>query len=246
MPTRIVRDGILTSERIAKLDWAQEVFYRRLMSVADDYGRFYALPALIRAACYPLLVDKVKDANISAWLTACVDAGLLHVYVAADAKRYLEIIGFGQRIQSKSKFPEPSAESSEAQPSTVAHGEVPGKTAVVVVGDGVEGGVEGEPARKRAAGAQRRSMNLTDMPSDFGISDRVRQWAKRKGYEHRLEDHLEAFRCKATAKGYRYADWDSALMEAVREDWANLRNGARHPVAGGDPQPSPASQRRLG
>ena len=48
MPNRILREGILTSERIERLDWAEEVFYRRVMSVVDDYGRYYARPALLR------------------------------------------------------------------------------------------------------------------------------------------------------------------------------------------------------
>lgn len=109
MPNRIVRDGILTSEAIAMLSWAEEVFYRRLMSVVDDHGRFHALPKLVRAACYPLLIDKVSDADIGKWITACVEAGLVSVYPAQDGKRYLQIVKFGQQVRSKSKFSEPIA-----------------------------------------------------------------------------------------------------------------------------------------
>ena len=105
MPTRILRDGILTSERVDALDWREEVFYRRLQSVVDDHGRFYANPKLILAACFPLRVGKVSDSDILKWLTACVTAALVRVYPASDGKRYLEILDFGQRIQSKSKFP---------------------------------------------------------------------------------------------------------------------------------------------
>lgn len=154
MPTRILRDGILTSERVAALGWAEEVFYRRLMSVADDHGRYYALPALLRAACYPLHLDKVSDADIGKWLTACVNAALVSVYPASDGKRYLQILDFGQRIQSKSKFPEPTESRSEVplrlvansdvQKSTVVHGESPQVTALV--GVGVEVGKEPTPS----------------------------------------------------------------------------------------------------
>lgn len=146
MPTRILRDGILTSERVAKLGWGAEVFYRRLMSVADDHGRYYALPALLRAACYPLHLDKVSDADIGKWLTECVTAALVSVYPASDGKRYLQILDFGQRIQSKSKFPEPTESRTEvplrlvangdARLSTVDHGGLPQVTALVGVGDG--------------------------------------------------------------------------------------------------------------
>lgn len=138
MPTRILRDGILTSERVARLGWSEEVFYRRLMSVVDDHGRYYALPALLRAACYPLHLDKVSDADIGKWLTVCVTAGLVSVYPASDGKRYLEILDFNQRVQSKSKFPAsdgcPRVDNGDSRCSTVDHGEPRKVTAL----DGVE------------------------------------------------------------------------------------------------------------
>lgn len=107
MPNRIIRDGILQSEAVAELSWPEEVFYRRLMSVVDDYGRYHALPKLLRAACYPLQIDKVSDSDIGKWIAGCVNAGLVRVYPAKDGKSYVEIVKFGQRVQSKSKFPEP-------------------------------------------------------------------------------------------------------------------------------------------
>lgn len=113
MPNRILRDGILTSEAVSSLSWSEEVFYRRLMSVADDHGRFHSLPKLIRAACYPLQIDKVADSDIGKWTTACVAAGLVRVYPATDGKSYLEIVKFGQQVRSKSKFPEPIESDAE-------------------------------------------------------------------------------------------------------------------------------------
>jgi hypothetical protein len=106
MPNRIIREGILTSERFENLTWAEEVFYRRIMSVVDDYGRYYAKPALLRAACYPLLLQKVSDSDIEKWLTACVNSALVRVYPAKDGKRYLEVNDFRQQVRSNaSKFP---------------------------------------------------------------------------------------------------------------------------------------------
>ena len=118
MPNRILRDGILTSEAVCTLSWPAEVFYRRLMSVADDHGRFHSLPKLIRAACYPLQIDKVSDADMGKWLTECVTAALVSVYPASDGKRYVQIEKFGQQVRSKSKFPEPTGSDSEqSEPS---------------------------------------------------------------------------------------------------------------------------------
>jgi len=107
MPNRILRDGILQSEMVASLSWAHEVFYRRLMSVVDDYGRFHASPKLLRSACYPLQIDKVSDADIGKWLSGCETAGLVSVYPAQDGKRYVQIHKFGQQQRSRSKFPDP-------------------------------------------------------------------------------------------------------------------------------------------
>lgn len=107
MPTRLIRDGILESEAVCSLSWAAEVFYRRIMSAADDYGRFSASPKLLRAACYPLQIDKVSDSDIGKWLTQVVEAGLVRVYLAQDGKRYLQIEKFGQQVRSKSKCPAP-------------------------------------------------------------------------------------------------------------------------------------------
>lgn len=107
MPNRILREGILSSEAVCGLGWAAEVFYRRLMSVADDHGRFYASPKLLRAACYPLQIDKVSDADIGKWISECETAALVSVYPALDGKRYVQIMKFGQQLRSKSKYPEP-------------------------------------------------------------------------------------------------------------------------------------------
>jgi hypothetical protein len=107
MPNRILRAGILTSPRIAKLGWSEEVFYRRLHSVVDDFGRYYADEGMLRAACYPRQLNKVSDSDIGKWLRACVDAALVRVYPAEDGERYLEVLDFGQQVRAKkSSFPD--------------------------------------------------------------------------------------------------------------------------------------------
>jgi hypothetical protein len=123
VPNRIIREGILTSERVDLLGALEEVFYRRLQSVVDDHGRFHANPKLIRAACFPLRLDRVSDSDIGKWIRATEEAGLVRQYLATDGKRYLEILDFGQRIQSKSKFPDPLATEDHSDPplTTVNH-----------------------------------------------------------------------------------------------------------------------------
>ena len=97
----------MTSERISGLTWQAELFYRRLMSVVDDYGRYFARPMALRAACFPLQLDRVKDADIDKWLAESVENRLLKLY-AIDGVPFLEMLDFGQQIRAKkSKFPDP-------------------------------------------------------------------------------------------------------------------------------------------
>lgn len=61
----------------------------------------------------------------------------------------------------------------------------------------------------------------TTLPEGFGLSERVIEWAKVRGYG-RLNEHLEHFRVTCAANGYTYADWDAALMRAIKDNWAKL------------------------
>ena len=108
MPDRILRAGIIKSDRVNLLSWPAEVFYRRLMSVVDDYGRYDGRTIILRSDLYPLKVDKVSLADVGKWKAECASAGLVSFY-QVTGKEYLEIKDFGQRLRSmKSKWPAPA------------------------------------------------------------------------------------------------------------------------------------------
>ncbi len=110
MPNRIVRDGILTSERVNSLSLEAELFYRRVMSIVDDYGRFDGRASIIRAQCYPLRIAEVSEQNISAWLNEVIKADLVLRY-EADGKPFIELTDFRQRTRAKaSKWPSPDGQ----------------------------------------------------------------------------------------------------------------------------------------
>jgi hypothetical protein len=231
MPNRIIRESILSSEKVALLSWPEEVFYRRLQSVVDDYGRYEANPQLLRSRCYPLQTDDVRVTDISRWMAACQKAGLILCY-ADQGKQYLEVLNFGQQQRSASKYPAPDSKCYQALAD--AH------LGVSVFG-GVSEGV-GVPAASPPASAQpveksktkaRKSVK-TGLPEDFGVSDRVRAWAAEKGFGQ-LDKHLESFVSKCKAKGYSYVDWDEAFMNAIRDDWAKLRVGGKDAPSAADP-----------
>ena len=109
MPNRILREGILSSERVDKIagEPPVEVTYRRLYSVADDFGRFTAHPSLVRSAIYPLRPDLYSDAEISEHLKRCEAAGVIRLYTV-EHKAYLEVLNFNQRTRAqRSKYPPP-------------------------------------------------------------------------------------------------------------------------------------------
>lgn len=106
MPTRILREGIITSKRVNALAPEAELFYRRLMSVVDDYGRYFAEPTLLRAGCYPYQLKRVTDPMVSGWLAMCVATYLIFPY-SVDATPYLQMLDTRQQIRSPSKYPAP-------------------------------------------------------------------------------------------------------------------------------------------
>jgi len=228
MPNRILREGILTSERVNSLSNNAELFYRRLQSVVDDYGRFSANLSLLRAACYPLKLDSVKEDSISKHLAEAEGARLVVLYTVAG-KAYLELQDFRQQVRAKeSKYPSPEGHLHSTCAADAMH---------PIANAHLDGGVDedvDEGEKKRA-----RKPRKTTIPADFGVSDRVKAWAEQKG-QRQLAEHLEAFRAKCSAKGYEYVDWDSAFMEAIRANWAGIQAPAQS-----NGSPSPASQRRL-
>ena len=113
MPSRILRDGILTSVPVNSLSPGAELFYRRLMSVVDDYGRYYSNPAILRPALYPLRLKLVSEDDIVGWLLECTKQvhkdtrePLVLAY-QADGKDCLQITKFKQQAKAKAKFPPP-------------------------------------------------------------------------------------------------------------------------------------------
>lgn len=82
------------------------------------------------------------------------------------------------------------------------------------------------PQERARATRARRAPRKTPLPADFTLSERVISWAAENEVSH-LDKHFESFVGRAKAKGYTYADWDAALMNAIRDDWAKLGNGAK-------------------
>jgi hypothetical protein len=105
MPNRILRDWT-DSETIDQLDVHTERFFTRLIMKVDDFGRYSANHKLLKSNLFPLRSD-IRETDISRWITACVNSGLIVTYHVAS-KDYLQINNFKQVLRQKSaKYPSP-------------------------------------------------------------------------------------------------------------------------------------------
>lgn len=111
MPNRIIKESICTSNEIDALTPEQEIFFYRVIVNCDDFGRMDARLSILRAKCFPLRVDKVKDRDIQRCLGALVEQNLIFIY-SVDGKTYIQMTTWEkhQQVRAKrSKFPAPEA-----------------------------------------------------------------------------------------------------------------------------------------
>lgn len=111
MPNRLLKEGIVDSSAIDNLSAEEEVFFYRLLVVADDYGRMDARLAILKSKCFPLKDHPKLLEKIEGWLQSLVRQELVNRY-QVDGKPYLQILKWEQRIRSKEKYPS----SDDSQP----------------------------------------------------------------------------------------------------------------------------------
>jgi len=118
MPNRILRDWT-DSETIEMLDVHAERFFVRLIMKVDDFGRYTANSKMLKSTLFPLKSD-IRETDISRWLAACNNSGLISLYNIAS-KEFLEIKNFKQRLrQSVEKYPAPDVcQSSDSQVTVI-------------------------------------------------------------------------------------------------------------------------------
>lgn len=95
------------SDKINTITVHAERFFVRLIMKVDDYGCFYADYRLLKANLFPLLLDTIREADITRWMAECQKAGLIVLY-EVNSKRYLRINDFKQRLdKARAKYPLP-------------------------------------------------------------------------------------------------------------------------------------------
>jgi len=254
---RLIKPGFYANEQLAECSLLARFIFPGLWMLADRRGRLEDRPKRIKGELLryddgdvdALLAELERNGLIARY---CIgDQRLIqilefekhqHCHVrepeSALPERDLTMPSTGLRTDSShTKTPEKDVPSTGLAP--VQHRSGPADTEAVIgnryteaeaVKDDTAAGAANPPATAPPPVKRSRKPATTTVPDGFGISDEVRAWAQRKGFD-RLDDHLEAFIGKAKAKPYLYADWDQALQNAIREDWAGIRNSTGPPRA---------------
>ncbi len=235
MPTRTLREGILTSDRVNRLGVHAELFYRRLMSVVDDYGRFDARPSVLRVACYPLKVDATREADISRFLTEVQEAGLIALY-AVNGKPYLEMRDFNQRTRAKfSKFPAPTGEKCPAYdgqmpdtcPTDGGHMRTETKTETIY-GDGGGVDVDSPPTPSRGK-AQNQKFNPSVNTPNIQDVKKVAEGFGLSFSDTEAQEFLDWHVARGwQVNGSKILDW-RPRVRAWKERGRDMKAGAKKP-----------------
>lgn len=210
MPNRIIREGILSSERVDRLDSAAEVFYRRLMSKVDDYGLYDARPTILRASLFPLRVDRVREADISRWIAECEKAGLIALYYH-DGKPYVQILDTRWPVRSEAKYPLPAIANNRKQEPAIA--------SVFVVGDGDGDGDVGEKNERVRKRPRRFDPGGIDLP----------EWLDRELWQRWCADRAERGK-PITERG---AQSQISRLDAFRKRGSSPESVIENSIAGG-------------
>ena len=115
MPNRIIKETVRTSEEINELNWFEECLFYRLITAADDNGRFDGRAAVIKGALFPLS-EKVTKKAVEDAIAHLVNVGLLRYYEVND-KPYVLFPTWEkhQRVRNKrSKYPAPNDENDNS------------------------------------------------------------------------------------------------------------------------------------
>ena len=222
---RNIKPAIMDNEELAELDPLTRLLFIYLWMLADRDGKLEDRPKRIAAQALPY--DRAAD--VGAMLDDLHKAGFIARY-EAQGTACIQIINFAKHQtphvrEQASELPCVGvATAKEVREHSLGSDETSPRSPDSLIPDSlIPDSVPGAPVAVAPppTSAKKRTAK-TPIPEGFSVSERVSTWATEKGFD-RLAEHLDAFKRKAVAKGYTYASWDDAFMEAIREDWAKLR-----------------------
>lgn len=118
MPNRIIREGLITSERIGRVSIHAEMVFVRLILSACPRGRFHADPSTVKQLALTNR-SRFRQSDLITALDELERAGLIVRYSAPSGSALLQIPRYGQRLKyRRSKFPPPPGEPPDQDADT--------------------------------------------------------------------------------------------------------------------------------
>ena len=260
MPSRIIRDSSRTSPTLDALSGEAERMFWRLVTVADDYGRFDAHPSVLLAQCFPMKIGKISMKQVEQWFDDMLKVDLARRYeVNGRIYGYFPTWDKYQRTRAKeSRFPAPpsistaqhettfdadsceSPSSADRCPQDADIGEHPPQNAPVVIGYGVRG-IEDTPSISPPGGKPHtnagKTSRKTRLPHEFQVTEAMQAWADEKAPTVDLLKATEQFIDYHRAKGSLWVDWIAT--------WQTWIRNARDKYGGPFKTAPPVSQKQI-
>jgi hypothetical protein len=107
MPTRYLKPGVRDSEAIDNLSPQAEILFYRLLVTVDDFGRFDARPAMIKAQCFPIK-DSISIGKCKDLLDELNNNGLIYIYEASGKLNLMMCKWDNVPRAKESKYPAPT------------------------------------------------------------------------------------------------------------------------------------------
>ncbi len=112
MGNRILKESVLTSRKLSRLSWFEQVMFDHLIVAVDDYGTYFADPVLLAHTLFPRSTD-VTEKMIRDGLKHLEEQKLIFRYTA-EGETYLKLVSWEkhQRLRTtRRQFPTPPEEA---------------------------------------------------------------------------------------------------------------------------------------
>lgn len=216
---RNIKPGLFKNEILGVADPLYTILFEGLWVLADRDGRLEDRPLRIKAETFPYR----EGLDLEAMLNWLAENGFIERYTAKGVK-VIHILEFAKHQNPhKNEVPSdlPSKESANVEIGMTSEliGTARADSLFIdslnLITDIAPLALPAAP--KKPKPASRKS----PLPDGFELSDRVRRWAAEKSHSN-LDQHFENFVSACRKSGYTYADWDEALMDAIRKNWARI------------------------
>jgi hypothetical protein len=214
MPNRFIKESCRSSDSLAALSDKAERLYWRLVTVADDFGRFQADPEVVQSECYKRLKNRPSLADVRKCLQMIADANMVFLYENGTDRHYGYFVNWakfqGAPRARVSKYPTPPSQPSSllADASTCKQmlANAPSSVSVSVSESESESESDMKKDKTKRHGsifplAFQPNAQHTALATDFGFN---------------VFAELVRFKDHHTAKGTIFKDWNAAFRNWLR------------------------------